>query len=89
MCLGTREESLDWKGHVKCHEDVNVLSFNASSVHVKVRRFARCASFGRLNHGQHFMSLVLTPPEPRTSPFIELNINIPIKFVSDSYSEAG
>lgn len=43
--IGTREESLDWKGHVKCQEDVNAPSFNASSVHVKVRRFCSLRQF--------------------------------------------
>jgi len=71
-CLGTREENLDWTGHIKCNEDVEGGSFVTSSVHV-----------------QYFMTLVFTPPDPRKSPFIELTINIPIKLVSDSYSEAG
>ncbi|KAK2459696.1 hypothetical protein APHAL10511_008341 [Amanita phalloides] len=70
-CLGAREESLDWTGHVKCADDVTSAdSFATSLVHV-----------------QHFLSLAFTPPEPHTSPFIELNMNIPIKLVSESYSE--
>lgn len=38
-CLGTREESLDWTGHIKCDEDIEAGSFVTSSVHVQVRRF--------------------------------------------------
>ncbi|KAF8635979.1 hypothetical protein AX15_000143 [Amanita polypyramis BW_CC] len=69
VCLGAREESLDWNGHIRCNKDVTSGSFATSLV-----------------QAQHFLSLVFTPPEPRT--FVELTINIPIKFVSDSYSES-
>ena len=48
-CLGTREESLDWKGQIRCNEDAAVGTFVTSMVQVQVCHFI-CAKFKRLKN---------------------------------------
>ncbi|KAM6494077.1 hypothetical protein JOM56_010438 [Amanita muscaria] len=90
-CLGTREESLDWEGFVKCNDDVKVgsLSTGLFHVHVRVSSLVWTRKRLRLSILQHFLSLTLTPPDVRRSPFQVLNIHVPVRLVTDSYQEFG
>ncbi|KAG6885053.1 hypothetical protein C0993_006281 [Termitomyces sp. T159_Od127] len=74
--LGIQESSnmihLDWEGEVKSKQDVTVGGFTAGNVCVK-----------------DFVVLLLEPPlvDNEPSPFLPLQITVPIRLVTDSFME--
>jgi hypothetical protein len=84
---GCRERHVDWEGEVRCRDDINVGGFEVMHVNVKVRFICVDVHDYLKYPSKDFITLSLAPPRDRPSPLLDLNISVPIKLVTDSFSD--
>jgi len=85
---GCREDHVDWEGEVRCNDDITAGSFDVANVNVKVRTSVRLLEPENLTLClQDFIALSLSPPNKQTSPLLDLQISVPIRLVTDSFTE--
>ncbi|KAG6887744.1 hypothetical protein C0992_010894 [Termitomyces sp. T32_za158] len=91
ICNSRGTVHLDWAGEVQADKDVDVGGFITGNISVRVCRstqvIQKCSNFPVLF--QDFITLVLEPStiDKQASPYLSLQMSIPIRFVSDSYVE--
>lgn len=71
-----------------CCKDEIAGSFNVMHVQVKVIPSRNTTeSDPEIIIFQDFITLSLSPPKSRPSPFLDLHVSVPIKLVTDSFSD--